>query len=77
MSQIEVYGTLGIEESNQTEKTDLPETPSLARSSVQTYTGRLLQTNDTVNTNLVFMGIVLCLIAYAIYKIRKLEAAGE
>lgn len=77
MSQIEVYGTLGIKEVDQTEKTDLPATPSVSRSSVQTYTGRLVQTNDTVNTNLVFMGIVLCLIYYVIYKIRKMEAAGE
>lgn len=67
-SQIEVFGTLGTEES-------LPvETPTVTSSTeVRVYSGSLAKTNDTTNTSLIALGIVLCLIVFVTHKIKKLE----
>ncbi|MGG5318876.1 LPXTG cell wall anchor domain-containing protein [Enterococcus sp. AZ072] len=69
-SQIEVFGTLGTEESI---PADQPVVTGSTEVESRVYSGRLAQTNDTINNSLIILGFILCMTIFVVYKIRSLE----
>lgn len=73
--EIEVVGQLNLPEetTSQTEQPAQGTKKNVQTVEAQVYTGKLLQTDDTNNFQLIFFGLLLCCIVLVSYQLKKLN----
>ncbi|MBV7390707.1 MULTISPECIES: hypothetical protein [Enterococcus] len=72
-SQIEVHGTLGVAPTEEKLPVTNVSKPTRTFQEVKVYQGSLPKTNQLPESSLLFLGVILCLIAIVLGKLKKIQ----